>query len=268
MWKVDINLLKQLRNSTQAPLKDCKNALIKSNWDLDSAVKFLREAGALKAAKKAGRATDEWVVKAKKEWDVVAAIKLACETDFAAKNEKFVETADKLLDEVFNLGQEVNSLEELDSEFIENNLMPLVNDIVAVIWENIRLTDVVLRKGSSYLYEHPGSKVVGVVLYNGTANDEIAKEIALQSVAMNPEYIKVEDVPADIVSSHKELIAKDLEGSNKPADILEKIVEWRMRKIYEELVLLEQTWIRDDSKKVKDLITSDFELVDIIRFAI
>lgn len=268
MWKVDINLLKQLRNSTQAPLKDCKKALIKSNWDLDAAVKFLREEGALKAAKKANRTTDEWIVKAKKEWDVVAAIKLACETDFAAKNNKFVETADKLLDEVFNLGQEVNSIEELDAEFIENNLMPLVNDIVAVIWENIKLTDVILKKGKSFLYEHPGSKVIGIVLYNGDANDEVAKEIALQLVAMNPEYIKVEDVPADIVSSHKKLIAKDLEGSNKPADIIEKIVEWRMRKIYEELVLLEQLWIRDDSKKVKDLITSDFELVDIIRFAI
>ncbi len=268
MGKVDINLLKQLRNSTQAPLKDCKKALIKSNWDLEEAVKFLREEWALKAAKKADRATDEWVVKAKKEWNVVAAIKLACETDFAAKNEKFLETAEKLLNRVFDLWKEVDSLDELDSDFVENNLTPLVNDVVAVIWENIKLSDVVLKKGNSYLYEHPGNKVVGIVLYNGKANDEIAKEIALQSVAMNPEYIKVEDIPADIIDSHKGLIAKDLEGSNKPADIIEKIVEWRMRKIYEELVLLEQFWIRDDSKKVKDLITDDFELVDIIRFAI
>ena len=176
MSKVDINLLKQLRNSSQAPLKDCKKALIKANWNLDEAVKVLREEGALKAAKKADRATNEWVVKAKKVWDITAAIKLVCETDFAAKNEKFVETAEEILDVILDLWKEVNSLEELDSDFVENNLTTLVNDIVAVIWENIKLADVVLKKWNSYLYEHPGSKVIGIVLYNGETNDEVQKK--------------------------------------------------------------------------------------------
>lgn len=267
MWKVDIDLLKKLRNITQAPLKDCKKALIKAEGDIDKAQDILREEGALKAAKKADRQTNEWVVRAKKMWEKIAAVKVACETDFVAKSDKFIEIADKILDEVLSLDKEIKSIEELDENFVDSKLKPLINEAVAVIWENIKLEDVLLVIWQAYLYEHPGNKVIWIVKFKW--NDEnIAKEIALQAVAMAPDYVKVEDIPEEILNKYRQQFQKELEWMNKPAEILEKIIDGKMRKIYEEIVLLEQPWIRDDSQKVKNLIKGDFELEDVIRFAI
>jgi len=271
MAKVDIALLKKLRAITNAPLKDCKAALLEAGDDLEKAQEVLRQSGALKAAKKADRETNEGVVKVKYVDGTVVAVKLACETDFVAKNEQFISFADKILDTLLSFNkEEITSLENL-SEEEKKQLDDIIADTVAVVWENVKIVDILKKKiEQAYIYEHPGSKVVGIVSYKSTnsESDNVAKEIALQAVAMNPDYTKVEDIPEEEKAKYAEQFKQEVIESGKPADIAEKIVMGKLNKLYSDLVLLEQPWIRDDSKKVKSLIPSDFELVEVIRYSI
>jgi len=271
MAKVDIALLKKLRAMTNAPLKDCKAALLEAGDDLDKAQEVLRKKGALKAAKKADRETNEGIVKVKKVGNTIVGVQLACETDFVAKNEQFIQFADKILDTLLSFDKkEINSLDDLTDEQKEQ-LNNIIADTVAVVGENVKIVSV-LKKDveQAYIYEHPGSKIVGIVEYKSTnpKADEIAKEIALQSVAMNPEYITMEDIPSDVYDKFKAEFTQEVIDSGKPADIAEKIVQWKLNKHFSSMVLLEQPWIRDESKKVKSLISNDFDLLDVIRYSI
>ena len=271
MAKVDIALLKKLRAMTNAPLKDCKAALLEAGDDLDKAQEVLRKSGALKAAKKADRETNEWVVRVKYENGTIVAVKLACETDFVAKNEQFISFADKILDTLMWFDKDsITSLEDL-SEEERKQLDDIIADTVAVVGENVKIVDVLKKKvGQAYVYEHPGSKIVWIVVYksNNEKAEEAAKEIALQAVAMNPAYTKVEDIPEEERNKYYEDFKQEVIESGKPADIADKIVQGKLNKLYSELVLLEQPWIRDDSKKLKSIVPSDFELEEVIRYAI
>jgi elongation factor Ts len=271
MSKVDINLLKKLRSITNAPLKDCKKALIEANGDLDEAQEVLRKMGALKAAKKADRETSEGIVRVRKEGDTLVAVQLACETDFVAKNEQFVWFADKILDKLLSFDkEEINSISDLSEDEL-SQLNDIVSEAVAVIGENIKIKDVLKKKvKQAYIYEHPGSKIVGIVVYNSNnpEAENVAKELALQAVAMNPEYISLDRIPEDIMKKMEEEFKQEVLASGKPENIVDNIVKGKLNKYFGEMTLLEQPWIRDDTKKVKSIIPSDFELIDVIRYSI
>ena len=270
MAKVDITLLKKLRAMTSAPLKDCKAALLEAGDNLDKAQEVLRKKGALKAAKKADRETNEWVVRVKYDNWTIVAVKLACETDFVAKNEQFIAFADKILDSLLSFNREITNLSELSKDE-KKQLDDIIADTVAVVGENVKIVDVLEKKvEQAYVYEHPGSKIVWVVVYksNNEKAEDAAKEIALQAVAMNPTYTKVEDIPEDERNKYAEEFKAEVIASGKPADIADKIVQGKLNKLYSELVLLEQPWIRDDSKKLKSIVPADFELLEVIRYAI
>lgn len=271
MSKVDIELLKKLRWLTSAPLKDCKEALLSAWDDLAKAQEYLRKAWAIKSAKKAGRETNEWVIKIKTSWNKLLAVKLACETDFVAKNEKFLEFADAFLDIIWDLeSEEINSYEEL-SENDKEKFSNIIADTVAVVGENVKMIDVLKRDSEQmFVYEHPWNKIAWIVFYKSENEDSqnIAKELALQYVAMDPEYIRVEDIPSEkreaLFAEFKEEVIK----SWKPENIAESIVQWKLNKHFASMVLLEQAWIKDDTKKVKSIIPNDFELLEIIRYSI
>jgi len=201
MSKVDINLLKRLRELTNAPLKDCKNALLDAWDDLEKAQEILRKQWAIKAAKKADRQTNEWIVKVKQENGFVVCVKLACETDFVAKNEQFIQNAEKILNIILSFKKEnINSIDNL-SENEKEAINNIISGTIAVVWENVKIINILKIKADQvFIYEHPGNKIVGITIYNSSDenSDIVAKEIALQVVAMNPEYIKMEDIPKDI----------------------------------------------------------------------
>ncbi len=266
--KIDINLLKQLRQETNAPLKDCKEALIEAEWDIEKAKEILRKKGALKAAKKADRETKEGIVKVKKiDDDTVIGVKLACETDFVARNELFHQLAEKLIDIVNSYGKEFNSLDEFDKEFVNSEIQPLIAEYIWKIGENIRLLDAFLRRGKTYVYTHPGDKVVAIVFYEGD-DENIAKEVALQVAAMNPQYISVDDVPENVIEEMKKRFKEELKDSWKPEDIIDRIVEGKIKKEFAEIVLLEQPYIRDETKKVKEVVSDKINIKEIKRFSI
>ncbi len=274
MTKVDINLLKQLRQTTNAPLKDCKEALIEAEWDIDKAMEILKKKWALKAAKKADRETNEGIVKVVKDGDLIVGVKLACETDFVAKNDTFMELADKIIWKIKeyvkdNGVDKVEGIDGLPEDLKDKIIKEIIPEYIWKIWENIRLLDVFVRKWNAYIYSHPGNKVVSVVFYkcNNTDCEEEAKELALQIAAMSPEYLKIEDIPNDVLDNIKDEFKREMEWSWKPEDIIDKIVQWKLSKWFNEVVLMEQPYIRDDSKLIKDVI-KNIEVEDFIRFSI
>lgn len=269
MSSVDMNLLKKLRDTSFAPLKDCKEALVEANGDFDAALEWLKKKGAAAAAKKADRETNEGVVKVVKDGNRVVGIKIACETDFVTKNDLFKDLTDTLLAEVKAYGKDFASLEQADEES-RNKWNTIVHEVVGKIGESIKLTDAFIRTENAFVYSHPGDKIVAVVYYNGDgeAAEAVAKNVALQIAAMNPQFLSMDNVPTEQVNTAKETISAELASSGKPADIIEKIVAGRLDKEFADFVLLEQSAIWDDSKKVKEFVNGKLDIIDFKRFAI
>ncbi len=260
---VDIELIKELRQKTFAPLKDCREVLEQANGDLEQAERLLREKGALKAASKSDRVTKEGVVLIKQEGDKVAGLKLACETDFVAKNDTFIGLGRQILDELFKLDS-LSSYEDIDAAKKEQ-LETILKDNFVTIGENMQIVDAFVRNDKAYVYRHPGDKVAAVVFFHGDA--EKAKHVALQAAAMSPTYLNVGQVPTEKIAELTEMFTKELMESGKPADIVDKIVQGKLQKEWSELVLLEQVSIVDDSKKVKELL-GDTQVTGFVRYAI
>ena len=261
---VDMSTLKELRALTHAPLKDCKDALEQSGGDLEQAQQILREKGAAKAAKNADRATNEGIVWIKQDGGKVAGLKLACETDFVAKNDTFRGLADQIVDLLIAKSGDIDSIEQLDPA-LKEELELVLKDNFVTIGENMQILDVFVASKQGYIYRHPGDKVAAVVYFDGS--EDAAKNVALQVAAMNPQYLSRDDVAADQVAELKAGFEAELADSGKPADIVEKIIEGKLNKEFSEIVLLEQPSIVDDSQKVKQII-GETTISGYVRYAI
>lgn len=264
---VDITLLKKLRDATFAPLWDCKQALEETNGDFDQAQEILRKKWILKAGKKAERETNEWLVKLIQKDGWLAGIKLLCETDFVAKNETFAELIDILLEKVISHKSEVTSLESIDAGLLES-LNTTIAEFIGKIWENVQIWAVILNNKTAFVYNHPWNKVASIIYYEWTDDNWVAKELALQVAAMNPTYLSFEDISAD---EKEKLLAEyraEMATSGKPENMIEQIIEGKLRKTLWESVLLEQEYIRDWGKKVKELISGDFVVKGFVRLSI
>lgn len=240
--KVDMNLLKQLRDATLASLVECKKALIEADGNLDEAKQILKEKGATKAAKKADRETNEGATKSISKDGKVYSVTLFCETDFVAKNDTFAELVDTLLSTLEG-SEDAASFEEL-SQDKKDALDTIVKEHVLTLGENLQLGSLFVKSGNAFVYNHNGGKVSAIVYYEGT-NEDAVKEVALQITAMSPEYVSADNVPADTIATMTEKAKQELEGQNKPADIIDKIVAGKVSKGLEDFVLLEQVYIRD-----------------------
>lgn len=263
MAGVDMWLLKELRAATNAPLKDCKQALEDSGNDYAAAQEWLKEKWILKAASKADRVTKEWVVVVRTFWNKTVGVKLACETDFVAKNDIFRWLAVSVL-EIASKSWPVATAAELDAT-IKNEIDEMLQSNFVAIGENMQVADLFVREWTSVAYVHPGDKLVAVVFYDG--DEQKAKAAAMQIAAMNPTYLSVDDIPSqqreEATARHTEEVA----ASWKPADIVEKIVAWKLAKEWSEIVLLEQVSILDETKKVKEML-GETKLHSFVRYAI
>lgn len=263
MMKVDINLVKQLRDATMASLAECKKALEEASGDLDQAMKILREKGALKAAKKADRETHEGAVMAKQYGNKIAGLALYCETDFVAKNDNFVALVEKLVD-MIAAAPASDSFDALPAD-IQEMVNKTIEENILTLGENLKLGPLFVREEAGYVYNHAGNKITAVVF--GDGGDAVFKEVALQITAMNPQYLDRDAVPSDMINELTALAEKELEGDNKPADIKEKIIAGKVSKALEDIVLVEQVYIRDGSKKIKDILNGA-TITDFVRISI
>ena len=252
-----------LRAKTGLGMMDCKNALVEADGDQDKAIKILREKGLATAEKKAGRIAAEGRVDIMTKNGVTAMVEVNSETDFAAKSDAFKGFVTGLLETVIeNKPADVAALMECTYVGSTETVQKTLVELISVIKENLSVRRFVIVEGVTSTYIH-GFGTTGVIV-KFEADDavvakegfaEYAKNIALQIAAGNPpQYVNIEDVPAEAVAEEKAvLIAQmknDPKNANKPDQILEKIVSGRLGKFYERVCLVEQAYVKEDSMTV------------------
>ncbi|MBQ3785262.1 MAG: elongation factor Ts [Alphaproteobacteria bacterium] len=254
MAEVTAKLVQELREKTSAGMMDCKKALVENNGDIEAAADWLRQKGIVKAASKAGRVAASGLVTVVKCDNMGCVVELNAETDFVAKNDKF----QKLVADV------ANKALELSGDF-DATLSAVKDDIAATIstiGENMSLRRIAKVSGDHiYTYVHnalvPGMGQIGVVVaINGTDPriDEIGGKIAMHIAANKPEFMTIADVDPKAVEREKKVFIESGATAGKPENIVEKMVEGRIKKWYAESVLEEQPFVMDPSKTVKDVI--------------
>ncbi|MEI6288659.1 MAG: translation elongation factor Ts [bacterium] len=242
---IDLQTISALRDKTGAGIGDCKKALEEAGGDINLAVEGLRKKGEIKAANKAERSVKEGVIAFTGDSQKCATIVLVCETDFVSRGEDFQKTASDFASELLAGG---------DVEAFKTSADTKVKDLVLKIGENIQLADVAIFSGARLgRYIHSNKKVAAIVVLDG-GDEVVANEVAMQAAAMSPKYLKPEDVPAEILDKEKEIYRELLKKENKPEAIWDKIIDGKLAKFYEENCLLNQVYIKDDSKKIKDII--------------
>lgn len=258
----NIQEIKELRDMTGCGLSDCKKALEEANDNREEAVKILREKGLAKAAKKAGRIAAEGIVKAKVVGDNGVIVEINCETDFCAKSDKFLAMVETIADTI--LENDVADTEALNAVTVKGGDMTVkefMTDKIATIGENMNIRRFAKLNGTLIPYMHDGGRLGTIVKITTDKPDDAevltcAKNVALQATAMGAEYVRKEEVPADVIATEKEVQTKLVEQEGKPANVAEKIVEGRMRKFYEEKCLLDQEYFKDTNFKVGKYIDS------------
>lgn len=279
---VSAELVKTLREMTGAGMLDCKKALEEAGGDLEKAKEILRIRGLAKADKKAGRETKEGIVYAYVSEDRKKGVlvELNCETDFVAKNEEFVELALKIAKHIANTPENANKIasgEEIYTQAYYEEQSTTVGDLIksaiAKIGENIQLRRFARFDAQGYVHAYVhGVGRVGVLLeYTSQEgiNDKVLRvvqDVVMQVAAMKPEFVSVQSVDPETLEREKRILTEQARQEGKPENIIEKVVEGRLRKFYQEKVLLEQPFIKDEKKTVGQYIKESAPGVDIIRF--
>ena len=260
-------LVKELRERTGAGMLDCKKALVETDGDIELAIENMRKSGQAKAAKKAGRIAAEGVILTKVEAGKATMLELNCETDFVARDEGFLAFGNKLLDVAFEKG--LNDIEALNASEIEGGVVSDVRDaLVAKIGENISPRRVLTVEGDNLgAYVHGGR--IGVVAILTGGEEELAKDVAMHVAASSPQFVKPEQVPAEVVEKEKAIQIEIAMQSGKPAEIAEKMVVGRMKKFTGEISLTGQPFVKDPSVSVGELLKSNnADVVNFVRFEV
>jgi elongation factor Ts len=250
--------LKTLRERLGTGMVDSKNALVEAGGDLEKATEILRLKGAKSNAKRADRSTSEGLVAAKENGNTATLIELACETDFVAKNDKFVALAGEVLDAVVAAG--ATSVEEaLAAPATGGTVADLISNAAAILGEKLELRRLAVVTGDAFaIYLHKTSKdlppQVGVVVGYTGSDADTARSIAQHISFANPEYLAREDVPAEAVENERRIVEEISRGEGKPEAALPKIIEGRLGAFYKQVALLEQDYAKDNKQQVKKVL--------------
>lgn len=267
MSEISAKLVKDLREATGAGMMDCKKALTEVNGDFEAAIDWLRKKGHAAASKKSGRTTADGLVGLLVDGNKAVALELNSETDFVAKNEKFQALFSNILASAINF----SNLEEVKASKLESTGKTIEQEIVdniAVIGENLNLRRVNYLSVSngfiaSYIHNSitkDAGKIAILVGVEGAENTpesmQLARQIAMHIAAAKPSALKASDVPSKDIEHEKEIFSAQAKATGKPDNIIEKMVEGRIKKYYEEIVLLEQPFVIDGKTKVSEVIAS------------
>ncbi len=269
--EVTASLVKDLREKSGAGMMDCKKALAECNGDIDAAMDYLREKGIAKAEKKGSRIAAEGLANIYVSADKAVILEVNSETDFVSKNEEFTSMIDTIGNAVLN--STATTLDEvLKLSVEEGTVEDLIIAKTAKIGEKLSLRRIeVVEKSSEEVfgsYLHMGGKIAVLTVLRG-ANEEIAKDVAMQAAAMAPRYVFISDVPEDVVAREREVLKEQSMNEGKPADIAEKMVEGRIKKFYKEICLAEQAFIKDGDISVNTYVTnSGGEIKKMIRYEV
>ncbi len=250
----------ELRQKTGAGMMDCKRALTEANGDIEKAVEILRKKGAAVAAKRAEKTANEGMILTKVADDAKSGVivEVNCETDFVANSEDFIHFGKETVNAVFN--SRPSNVEDL----LEKNkdLQILLTEVMGKVGEKTQITRFAITEAADGFvvdYIHPGSKLGVLVKFDNVTNPSndftvIAKDVSMQIAAMKPICIYREEVPQDVIDKELEIYKELARKEGKPEAILEKIALGRLNKFYQENCLIEQAYIKDNSKTIGELL--------------
>lgn len=248
--------VKALRDKTGAGMMDCKKALMEANGNMDEAIDYLRKKGAATAEKRADRSANEGVVLTDIENGKGVILEVNCETDFVARSEDFLSFAQSALAAIkIQAPGAVNEL--LETEANGMKVGDLLKEAVGKIGEKIEVKRfAVFNTGNALIdYIHPGSKLGVMVELSGTTNDglhQLGKDLAMQIAAMNPIAIDRNSVSSEVQEKELEIYRQQAKDQGKPENMLDKIAQGKLNKFFQDYTLLEQSFIRDNTKTVKE----------------
>ena len=244
--------VKELRERTGIGMMECKKALVETDGDMDKAIDELRKKGLAKAAKKADRETLEGAIKIDTDGGKAFVLSISCETDFLAISDKFKNMMSDIMDYLKKNGA--------DSKDAAQELIN--GDYALELGENLQIQEYsVVEGGVAAGYVHSNGKLAALIVANEGTDVEAAKQVAMHVTAANPEYLSADEISEEVVEKEKalqlEIMKNDEKMGNKPENVLVKIIEGKMGKFKSEISLLEQAFVIDPSKKVKDFIGAD-----------
>lgn len=254
---ITASLVKELRERTGAGMMECKKALVECDGDIEAAAELMRKSGAAKADKKAGRVAADGAIKIKVSDDGKKAViaEVNSETDFVAKDANFQAFADAVVNTIFDHEpadvDALNAMTTADGQTIEQAR----EGLIAKIGENIKVRrfEILTSDDAMVSYQH-GARI-GVVV-DSTAANEMARDIAMHVAAVNPQHVDESEVPAETVEKEKGILIAQAESSGKPAEIIEKMIQGRLKKFLAEITLLGQPFVKDPDQTVGKLLSS------------
>lgn len=259
MAQISASLVKELRERTGLGMMECKKALVEQNGDIDAAIDHLRKSSGMKAAKKAGRVAADGVIRASGGYMV----EINSETDFVARDDNFAAFADNVVAAVAAAGS--TDVAAVMSGDLENAREALVQKI----GENItvrRIANVAGDVVGNYVH---GNNRIGVLVALKGGDEALARDVAMHVAAVNPQFVKSDDVPSDVIDKEKEIFSAQAAESGKPAEIIEKMVGGRIRKFLAEISLVDQPFVKDPDVTVGKLVAnSGAEVISFVRYEV
>ena len=266
--EITASLVKELRERTGAGMMDCKVALSDARGDIEIAIEVMRKSGAAKAAKKAGRIAAEGIISIKLNENDIVILEVNCETDFVTKDESFLSFVDSVIQVISN--NNVSDVDELLKLNSGNQTIEEANQqLTAKIGEKITIR----RFQKSSIQNQTGTYLhgirIGVIVEIKGGSEELAKDIAMHIAASRPLFINEDQISQEILDKEKEIYTAQAQESGKPADIVEKMVEGRLKKFIKEITLLGQPFVKDPEKSIEKILkSSNAKVLSFIRYEV
>ncbi|MFD2443551.1 translation elongation factor Ts [Bacillus sp. CGMCC 1.16607] len=257
---VTAQMVKELREKTGAGMLDCKKALTETNGDMEKAIDFLREKGMAAAAKKSDRIAAEGITAILSQGNDAVILEVNSETDFVAKNEGFQILVKELSEHLLN--NKPSSVEEATSQTMENGVTVAdhINAAIAKIGEKITLRRFeILTKsdnGAFGEYLHMGGRIAVLTVLEGTTDASVAKDVSMHAAALHPLYVSRDEVSQEEVERERQVLTQQALNEGKPENIVAKMVEGRLGKYFEDVCLLDQTFVKNPDQKVRQFVES------------
>lgn len=270
---ISAKLVKELREKTGAGMMDCKKALTETDGDIDKAVDYLREKGIAKAAKKADRIAAEGTTFVASKGNDAVILELNSETDFVARNEGFQNLVKEMADHILDVKpadvDALNASKLANGQTVEEKM----NEAISTIGEKLTLRRFTLKtktdNDSFGEYLHMGGRIGVLTVVEGSTNEEAAKDVAMHIAALNPKFVSRDQVSDEELAHEKEILKQQALNEGKPKNIVEKMVEGRMRKYLEEICAVDQAFVKNPDQTVAEFLKTDGGvLVDFVRYEV
>ncbi|MEB7450007.1 translation elongation factor Ts [Staphylococcus chromogenes] len=273
MMAISAKLVKELREKTGAGMMDCKKALQETDGDIDKAIDYLREKGIAKAAKKADRIAAEGITHVEVKGNEAVIVEINSETDFVARNEGFQQLVKEIANQI--LETKAESVEALNETTLPNckKVSEHMNEAISTIGEKLSLRRFALRTKTDNdafgAYLHMGGRIGVLSVVEGTTDEEAAKDVAMHIAAINPKYVSSDQVSEEEINHEREVLKQQALNEGKPENIVEKMVEGRLRKYLQEICAVNQDFVKNPDQTVEEFLKSKSgQLVDFVRYEV